>query len=394
MKIGREGNQHSGQKGVSRRDFMKFCTLVSALGLTPASASAAAASVLAPPAYVGAIVALDPNTGAVLAMASSPAFNQEQFVNGLTEKEWLVLAKNPHHPLLNRAISAEYAPGSTYKPIMALGALQDGAIQPDTKFFCPGYLQLGNRRFHCWKRGGHGHIGLHEAIVQSCDVYFYHVGLLLGVDRIAYYAKLFGLGEKTGISLSGERPGLVPTSAWKRKVFGVPWQKGETLSIVIGQGYDLATPLQMTLAYAAIANNGKLWKPYVAYRMEGGDSGAGNDVRSQLRWQIDIKPEYFQVIQQALQGVVDESKGTAHRIEQKDFTIAGKTGTAQVVGLSRANESDRQDRDNAWFVGYAPAVNARIAVASIVEHGGHGASVASPMVAQVMASYLRGGKGL
>ncbi len=249
-------------------------------------------------------------------------------------------------------------------------------------------MRLGNRIFHCWKLGGHGHIDLHEAIVQSCDVYFYHVGLLMGVDRIAHYAKMFGLGQKTGIDLAGERAGLVPTAAWKRKVFGVPWQKGETLSIVIGQGYDLATPLQMTLAYAAIANNGKLWRPYIVNHIDGEpDMSKINGTHKQLRWNIDIRPEYFQIIQGALQGVVDEVHGTAHRIEQKDFTIAGKTGTAQVIGADK-HIKGKNEKANAWFVGYAPVDDPRITVGAIVQHGGEGASAASPMVEKVMASYL------
>ncbi len=210
------------------------------------------------------------------------------------------------------------------------------------------------------------------------------------VDRIAHYAKMFGLGQKTGIDLAGEAAGLVPTSAWKRKVFGVPWQKGETLSIVIGQGYDLATPLQMTLAYAAIANNGKLWKPYFVYRIEGlANTNKINGAYKQLRWTIDIRPKYFRIIQGALQGVVDEIHGTAHRIEQKDFAIAGKTGTAQVVDAG-IHSKGRDENPNAWFVGYAPADNPQITVGAIVEHGGEGASAASPMVEKVMASYLEG----
>lgn len=225
--------------------------------------------------------------------------------------------------------------------------------------------------------------------MQSCDVFFYHVGLLMGVDRIAHYAKMFGLGRKTGIDLNGERAGLVPTSAWKRKVFGAPWQKGETLSIAIGQGYDLVTPLQMTLAYAAIANNGKLWKPYLVDHIQGIDRKNVDGAHKQLRWEIEVRPKYFQIVQEALHGVVDERHGTAHRIEQKDFTIAGKTGTAQVIGLSKQTKSKKEEA-NAWFIGYAPVSKPEITVGAIVEHGGEGASAASPMVEKVMASYLRG----
>ncbi|MGC8491677.1 MAG: penicillin-binding transpeptidase domain-containing protein [Syntrophobacteraceae bacterium] len=384
----RDRNNSNKPGGISRRSFMKACLLAPGIGLAPVLAPKAARALLPPYQYVGSIVALDPNSGAVLAMASTPTFDPNEFAKGLTTKEWLALSSDPEHPLLNRAISSEFAPGSTYKPLVALGALQDGVITPDTKFFCPGYLRLGDHVFHCWKHGGHGNIGLHEAIVQSCDVYFYHVGMLQGVDRLAHYSKMFGLGQKTGIDLPGESAGLIPTSAWKRRVLGQPWEEGETLSIAIGQGYDLVTPLQLTAAYAAIANNGKLWTPYCVYRIQGIDANKVNGAHKQLRWQIDIQPKYFQVVQEALKGVVAEAQGTAHRIEQKDFSIAGKTGTAQLIGLGRSVKG-KDEKDNAWFVGYAPADNPQITVGAIVEHGGEGASAASPIVEKVMASFLR-----
>lgn len=343
---------------------------------------------------VGAIVAVDTNTGAVLAMANNPVFDQEKFIRGLKKEEWQTLSKDPTHPLLNRAIGAAYPPGSTFKPFVALGALKEGLVTPETTFGCPGYFPFGNRRYRCWREHGHGSVDLDRAIVQSCDVYFYQSGMRLGVDRIAQYANYFGLGEKTGIGLHGEHPGLIPTSWWKRQAVGVPWQKGETLSVAIGQGFDLATPLQVALAYAAIANGGKLWQPYVVKRIEGGHNDV-DEIKAKMKRRIPIDARYFQLVQKGLLGVVEEGRGTAHGIRSKAVAIAGKTGTAQVVGLAEgANRKllqklgRRGTRDHAWFAGYAPAGDPQIAVCAMVEHGGHGSSAAAPLVQKVILSYL------
>ena len=234
----------------------------------------------------GAIVAVDPEDGEVLAFASSPTFDQEKFIKGLSESDWRGLSKDPTHPMLNRVCGAAYPPGSTYKPLVALAALQCGAITPSTTFMCPGYLSFAGREYHCWRKGGHGTLSVERAIIQSCDVFFYHTGLVLGVDRLAEYVKMFGLGQKTDIGLPGENPALIPSSSWKRRVTGHPWEKGETISISIGQGYDLVTPLQMAMAYSAIADSGKLWTPYVVKKVEGmapGEvegAGPGSSARS------------------------------------------------------------------------------------------------------------------
>jgi penicillin-binding protein 2 len=344
---------------------------------------------------VGSIVAIDPNSGAVLALASNPVFDQEKFIRGLKKEEWLALSKDRTHPLLNRAIGAAYPPGSTFKPFVALAALQEGLISPETTISCPGYFPFGNRRYRCWRDHGHGAVQLERAIVESCDVYFYQTGMRLGVDRISQYARYFGLGEKTGIGLNGEHPGLMPTSAWKRQALGVPWQKGETLSVAIGQGFDLATPLQMALSYSAIANGGKLWQPFVVKRIEGNGPSEVDDIKPRLKRKIPVDARYFQLVQKGLLGVVDEARGTAHGIRHKAVSIAGKTGTAQVVGLAEgANRkllekiTKHKDRDHAWFVGYAPAEQPQIVVSAIVEHGGHGSSAAAPLVRKVLLSFL------
>ena len=344
---------------------------------------------------MGAIIAVDPNNGAVLAMASSPVFDQEKFIRGMRKEEWQALSRDRNHPLLNRCIGGAYPPGSTYKPFVALAALKEGAITPDTSFFCPGYLDFADRKYRCWRDHGHGSLNMTSAIIQSCDVYFYQSGLRLGVDRLAHWVKAFGLGERTGIGLPGESPGLVPTSAWKKQALGVPWQKGETLSISIGQGFDSATPLQMAVAYAAIANNGKLWQPYVVGRIEGHGPEEVDEIRGKLKEKIAIEQRYFDVVKKGMLGVVESDQGTGHGIKDKSIQIAGKTGTAQVVQMAEGpNRSSgknvkERDRDHAWFVGYAPANNPQIVVAVLIEHGGHGASVAAPLVQKVILAYLR-----
>lgn len=349
--------------------------------------------------HVGAIVALDPTNGAVLALASSPVFDQEKFIRGLTKDEWQKLSKDPNHPLLHRCIGAAYPPGSTFKPFMALAALKEGVVSTETTFGCPGYLQFANRKYRCWKDHGHGSVDVDRALVQSCDVFFYNSGMRLGVDRIAQYANMFGLGEKPGIGLNGEHPGLIPTSWWKKNATGVPWQKGETLSVSIGQGFDLATPLQMASGYAAVANGGKLWQPYVVRRIEGNSSDEIDEIRAKLKRKISIEQRYFDIVRKGLLGVVEEERGTGHSIKDKSVLIAGKTGTAQVVkvadGVNRklvARMAKEKNRDHAWFVGYAPAGDPKIVVSAIVEHGEHGATTAAPLVQKVILSYLNSNK--
>ncbi len=344
----------------------------------------------------GAIVAVDPTDGAVLAFACSPSFDQEKFIRGLTKDEWLALSKDPRHPLLNRGSGAAYPPGSTYKPFVALAALKEGMITPTSTFTCPGYLQFADRRYRCWKEHGHGSLPVERALIESCDVFFYQTGLKLGVDRLAQYVTMFGLGERTGIGLQGEHRGLIPTSWWKKQATGIPWQKGETISISIGQGFDLVTPLQMALGYAAIANGGKLWQPYVVKRIEGNSTDEIDEIKPRLKRNIPIEQRWFDLVRKGLSGVVEDPRGTGHLIRDPSIRIAGKTGTAQVVHVAQGVNrklleklTKSKDRDHAWFVGYAPASDARICVAAIVEHGGHGASVAAPLVQKVILAYLK-----
>jgi penicillin-binding protein 2 len=344
----------------------------------------------------GAIVAVDPTDGAVLAFGCSPSFDQEKFIRGLSKDEWLALSKDPRHPLLNRVSGAAYPPGSTYKPFVALAALEEGVISATSTFICPGYLQFADRKYRCWREHGHGSMSVERAIIESCDVFFYQTGLKLGVDRLAQYVTMFGLGERTGIGLQGEHPGLIPTSWWKKQATGIPWQKGETISISIGQGFDLATPLQMALGYAAIANNGKLWQPYVVKRIEGSAANEIDEIKPRLKRNIPIEQRWFDLVKNALSGVVEDPRGTGHSIRDPVVAIAGKTGTAQVVHAAQgANRklleklTKSKDRDHAWFVGYAPASDARICVAALIEHGGHGDSAAAPLVQKVINAYLK-----
>ena len=344
----------------------------------------------------GAIVALDPQSGAVLAMASNPSFDQEAFIRGFSPQEWKALSQSPDHPLLNRALVAAYPPGSTYKPVVALGALQEDLIKPSTAVQCPGYFPFAGRNYRCWRERGHGTVSLHQAIVQSCDVYFYQAGMKLGVDRIAKYARMLGLGQPSGLGLDREHPGLIPTAAWKEKATRIPWQKGETLSIAIGQGFDLATPLQMAVAYATIASDGKVWQPFIVRRIEGARADEVKDLAGKVRSQAAIQKQYLQMVKDGLLGVVQEDRGTAHGIRHNSIMIAGKTGTAQVVGLAEganrklSGAAKYKNRDHAWFIGYAPAQDPKIVVSVLVEHGGHGSSAAAPLARQVMLSYLEG----
>ncbi len=210
---------------------------------------------------VGAIVAMRPSTGEILAMASSPTFDQNRFVSGMTSETWKEITSNPYKPLQNKAIQGQYPPGSVFKVIMALAGLQEGVINEQTLLKCAGQYHFGNRVYHCWKKWGHGPINLEDALTQSCDIYFYQVGQMLGVDKIAEYAQMFGLSQRTDILLDHEVPGLIPTAAWKLKRFNIPWQKGETLSMAIGQSFTLVTPLQVARFMAAIANDGYVMKP-------------------------------------------------------------------------------------------------------------------------------------
>jgi len=340
----------------------------------------------------GAIVVMNVQTGAILAMASSPTFCQDDFIKGISPQKWQDLLDNPLHPLENRAISGQYMPGSTFKIVAAVAALEEGLITPETTITCTGGYPFGNRVFHCWRKSGHGKVNLHKALVESCDVYFYDIGRRLGINTLAYYSKAMGLGQKSGIGLRNEKPGLVPTTEWKKRRFNAPWFQGENLSVIIGQGFNLATPLQMARLVSAVVNDGVLYKPYLIKQITDADNNVIKTFSPEVIRRLNFKPETLTLIKEALCGVVNEPRGTGRAAQLKNVIVGGKTGTAQVVtmGNYKAKEDDLpyKYRDHAWFVAFAPEENPRISVAVIVEHSGHGGSVAAPLAKKVLETYF------
>jgi penicillin-binding protein 2 len=327
----------------------------------------------------GAVVAVKTDTGEVLALASAPSFNPNYFVGGINYDDWKELIDDPRKPLMNRAIQNQYPPGSTFKTITALAALEKGIVQEDTTFFCGGSLFFG-RTFRCWKDGGHGSVSLHRAIVESCDVYFYQIGERINIDSIAEYASAFGLGSPTGIELDGEASGIVPSTKWKLRTKKEKWYQGETLNTAIGQGYLNVTPVQMARLMAAVVNGGKLYKLHLSK----------NDDKTAIpNGIIDIKPEYVEFVKKALLGVVYEGGGTGGMARSGIVSIGGKTGTAQVIGGAvKGKYLPDQYQDHAWFVAFAPEHNPEIAVSVFVEHGGHGGAVAAPIAKRVIEAYF------
>jgi penicillin-binding protein 2 len=345
---------------------------------------------------VGAVVAMEPTSGRILAMASSPTFDQNFFVGGISRENWTSLISNPFRPMANRAIQGEYPPGSTYKMITAMAGLQEGVVDTETTFFCPGHHRFGNRVYRCWKKGGHGTVDIIKALEESCDVYFYQVGQMLGVDRLAWYAKAGGLGTPTGIHLDHESSGLIPTAAWKKKRFREPWQEGETLSVAIGQGFNTASPMQMAVLISAVASGGKRYKPLLLEAVKTFDGRLVHVETPQVVGKLPVDDATLQLVQTGLWQAVNGEHGTARRIRMKDIPISGKTGTSQVVSRKKDDEQLPEDqipvhqRAHAWFVAYAPSDAPQIAVAVVVEHGEHGSGAAAPIAKEVIKTYLRG----
>lgn len=343
----------------------------------------------------GAIVAMDPRDGEILALASSPGYDPNLFIGGIDKVSWERIASSKDFPLQNRALSGQYPPGSVFKIIVALAGLQEGVIDPQEEFFCNGAYTLGRRKYRCWKEYGHGKISLRRALVESCDVYFYNLGRRLGVDKIAYYAKKFGLGRKTGFDAAREKEGLVPTREWKLRKLGEPWQAGETVSLSIGQSFILVTPIQMVNVISAIFNGGGLYQPQVTKWVGKSEADKVYEFSPKLMQRLGIKQEHLEFVKKALIDAVNEPRGTGSKARVKNITVAGKTGTAQVVTLEERKGPDDEDevpfelRDHAWFVAVAPAESPRIAVAVLVEHGGHGGSGAAPIAKEMIKAYLR-----
>ncbi len=344
--------------------------------------------------WAGAVVAVDPNNGEIIAMASSPTFDPNMFVVGMSRDQWNELITNPYRPLENKAIQAEYPPASTYKIVTAMAGLEEKVIDPQTTYFCPGHYRFGNRVYRCWKRWGHGEVDLLRAITESCDVYFYQVGEAVGIDRLAYYASACGLGGLTGIELGQEAKGIVPTSNWKLKRFGEPWQGGETLSVAIGQGFNLVTPLQLATMIAAVGNGGIRYKPQLVKKMVSVENTVTYESQPEVIGRIPVSAETLEHIRRGLWSVVNYQKGTAFASRIKDLEFAGKTGTAQVVSRPPDDVVDQEQidemlKDHAWFVAYAPEQKPEIAVAVMVEHGEHGSSAAAPIAREVIRTYFK-----
>ncbi len=337
----------------------------------------------------GAIVALDPTTGDVLAMASRPAFDPNVLSRELTSRQWVEIVQDEGRPLNNRASQGQYPPGSTFKVLMAAAALESKTMSPSSTVFCNGGYQFGRRVYHDWKASGHGSVDLRKALIHSCDVYFYTVGQRMGIDTMASYAHQFGLGEETGVELPSERVGTVPSTTWKQKVKHEAWLPGETISAAIGQGYVTVTPLQMASMIGTVANDGVIYRPRLVQGIMDRETGQRQDIPAMPKSKLDVKPETLALIREALAGVVTE--GTATRAKSSIVTIAGKTGTAQTAALRTGPEKDipKKLRDHAWFVAFAPVEHPKIAVAVLAEHMGHGGSAAAPLAKEVIETYVK-----
>jgi penicillin-binding protein 2 len=349
----------------------------------------------------GALVALDPQTGEILALVSAPSFDPNLFAVGMTSSQFRELQDNPDRPLFNRAVRGAYPPGSTIKPMLALAALETGATNLTRKTICRGYFQLpGNEhRYRDWKPGGHGPVDLHEAVSQSCDVYFYEVSVDLGIDAIHDYLDRFGLGAQTGIDIGGESNGLVPSRDWKRRAFSnrddQRWYHGETVIASIGQGYMLATPLQLAVAAGALATRGERFRPRVVAAVEDALTGERTLLMPEPVTDVGIdNARHWDSVIEAMHAVLQGPRGTARAVGMgAPYEMAGKSGTAQVVSIAQDEEYDdaeleERQRDHALFIAFAPLDEPRIAVALIVENGESGSSIAAPIAKSVMDAYL------
>lgn len=340
----------------------------------------------------GSVVAMEVGTGRILAMASRPGFDPNGMAAGVSADYWSELTTNPRHPLNDRPVQGTYAPGSTFKIVMALAGLDQGLITPSTTVVCGGSYTFGGRKFRCWKSSGHGTVNLSTAIEQSCDVYFYKLGVDLGVDKINEYSRMFGLGDRTGIELPGEKTGLIPSTEWKRNARKEPWYPGETVSVAIGQGYVSTTAVQLAQMVATVADPlGRRFKPAIVEAVEEPGGKVIEAFHPVEAGRLPFKMTHLGLVRDGLRRVV--VSGTGKKAAVEDWAVAGKTGTAQVVGMRQGETSEQsaaaayERRDHALFVCYAPYDNPKIAVAVIVEHGGHGGSAAAPAAQKVIKAY-------
>ncbi len=341
----------------------------------------------------GAITAMEVKTGKLLVLASSPPMDIQKFTGGISGKIWQNHINNPMRPLINKNIQGQYPPASTYKIITAMAGLSEEVITPETIIYCDGSMELHGRKYHCWKNRGHGAITLKRALSESCDVYFYQVGYKLGVERLATYAKKVGLGKKTGIQLAHEQSGLVPTPGWKRKTKNEKWQEGETLSMSIGQGFNLATPLQICRMTAAVVNGGTLYHPSLVAEVQQLNGAAVEQFTPQVDSMLQVSPTTLRLIKEGLVASVNDEHGTGGQARLETVTVGGKTGTAQLISMEKFKGFPKEKipykyRDHAWFTAFAPADDPEIAVTVLIEHSGHGGSVAAPIAKGVLKEYF------
>lgn len=328
---------------------------------------------------VGAITAINPNTGEVLALVSKPSFDPNLFAKGIKYDDWVSLMEDETHPMLNRALQSHYPPGSVFKIITATAALESKTTDPKAKVTCTGELNAGSWTFRCWKKGGHGSVALYEAIIGSCDVYFYTAGRRAGIDNIAKYAREYGIGTETGLNIVREKPGFMPDEAWKMKTKQLPWYLGETYNCAIGQGYVLMTPAQVARLMGTVANGGHLYN--LTLERTNGEVRPIKD--------IDVSKETLDLVRKGLKGVVNDPAGTGHNARSQYFEVAGKTGTSQVRSSKvRGAQTLEKFKDHAWFGAYAPADKPEVAIAVFVEHGGGGGAVAAPIAKRAIEAYL------
>ncbi len=333
----------------------------------------------------GGVVALDPKTGGVVVLASRPGFDPNKFTSGISKEDWNAISTNKAHPLQNKAIQAGYPPGSTFKILMALAALETGVINEQTTFVCRGGFPFGKRIFKCWQAKGHGSISVRRAIVESCDIFFYNVGLKLGIDRIFKMADAIGLGKVTGIDLPAEQKGIIPSTEWKQKRFGEPWYEGETVSVSIGQGAVWLTPIQLAQLASFVANDGKNFKPQLVNRIV---SNTGQLVKSftpVVNADIQLKKDTLRIVKDGMRGVVNEPSGTAYSARVANVAMSGKTGTAQAGSVAAGNYLG----DHAWFIAYAPSDEPSLAMSVLVEFGGHGGSQSAPIAKAITESLFK-----
>ena len=347
--------------------------------------------------YRGALVAIDPNNGEVLAFVSRPGYDPSLFVDGIDPQSWDELNNSPDVPLNNRALRGQYPPGSTIKPFMALAGLFHNVRSPSRTISDPGYFNLpgSSHQYRDWKKGGHGSVDMFKAIVISCDTYFYGLATELGIDNIFSFLSRFGFGKKTGIDLEGETSGLLPSQEWKMKRYKDKWYTGDTVSVGIGQGYNLVTPMQLAFATATLANNGIGYKPHLVREVRSSRDNENRLIKAKPEFDMKLDPAHLDLVKRAMTAVTQPGGTAAQAAAGASYHIAGKTGTAQVVAMKQgekydASKIDERHRDHAWFIAFAPAEQPKIALVVLAENGGHGGGTAAPIARKVFDYYLLG----